>query len=434
MSNENIPPAATPSEDAVAPARPADKPVELDANRKGLQAYLAPGASDWAPLNEEAYIVLKGEPPPDPARIVSNRTALSDMLAVALQVPNLGFLAGSGTSLGAPGGPSMWDLWKRSMCTPGSGDPTEAAARVMDVVRYKEIINPNIEHFLSQCDAYLAFNKDATVEGLISEVKAVILDACSAFLRAPNADISAYRQLLQKLARRRVRDPRLKVFTTNYDMCFETAASDLGMMAIDGFSYTRRRRFDGKHFSYDIVRRESEGHEFAEGVFQLLKLHGSVSWSREGNYIYEDTAPTPANACLIYPAKGKYQQAFLQPHLELLSRYLEFLRQPNSCLIVAGFGFNDDHLSEPIFSAIQSNPSLKLILCDFQCITHLHNRGHHGSSDYWGRFHELAKRGLDIHFISGSFSDLISHIPHLRTASPAEQLANAVRCLGSQNA
>jgi len=434
MSNENAPPAVTPSEAAVVPSPAADKPVELDANRKGLQAYLAPGASDWAPLNEQAHIVLKGAPPSDPARIVSNRTALSDMLAAALQVPNLGFLAGSGTSLGAPGGPSMWDLWKRSMCTPGSGEPTEAAARVMDVVHYKETINPNIEHFLSQCDAYLAFNKDATVEEFVSQVKAVILDACSAFLRAPTADISAYRQLLQKLARRRVRDPRLKVFTTNYDMCFETAASDLGMMAIDGFSYTRRRRFDGKHFSYDIVRREAEGHEFAEGVFQLLKLHGSVSWSREEKDIYEDAAPTPANACLIYPAKGKYQQAFLQPHLELLSRYLEFLRQPNSCLIVAGFGFNDDHLSEPIFSAIQSNPSLKLILCDFQCITHLHNRGHHGSSDYWGRFHDLAKRGLDIHFISGSFSDLVSHIPHLRTASPAEQLANAVRRLGSQNA
>ncbi|RWU17260.1 SIR2 family protein [Pseudomonas alkylphenolica] len=319
------------------------------------------------------------------------------------------------------------------MCNPGTWDLTQQARQVMEAVRYLETTNPNIEHFLSQCDAYLAFNDDATVKVFVSDVKAVILDACSAFLRAPAADISAYRQLLQKLARRRVRDPRLKVFTTNYDMCFETAASDLGMMTIDGFSYTRRRRFDGRHFSYDIVRRETEGHEFAEGVFQLLKLHGSVSWSRDGKEIYEDAAPTPANACLIYPAKGKYQQAFLQPHLELLSRYLEFLRQPNSCLIVAGFGFNDDHLSEPIFSAIQSNPSLKLILCDFQCIMHLHNRGFHGSSDYWGRFHDLARRGLDIHFISGSFSDLVSHIPHLRTASPAEQLANAVKRLGGQN-
>ncbi|ROL68121.1 SIR2 family protein [Pseudomonas protegens] len=406
--------------------------MELDGNRRGLQAYLAPGALAWSPLDEAAFTILKGAPPTDPLQISSNRSALSDMLTAALQIPNLGFLAGSGTSLGAPGGPGMGDLWKRSMCETGTWTLTELAGQVAGTVRYHETLNPNIEHFLSQCDAYLAFNDDAAVRAFVSDVKAIILDACSAFLRAPNADISAYRHLLQKLARRRVRDPRLKVFTTNYDMCFETAASDLGMMAIDGFSYTRRRRFDGRHFTYDIVRREAEGHEFAEGVFQLLKLHGSVSWSRDGKEIYEDAAPTPANACLIYPAKGKYQQAFLQPHLELLSRYLEFLRQPNSCLIVAGFGFNDDHLSEPIFSAIQSNPSLKLILCDFQCITHLHNRGYHGSSDYWGRFHDLAKRGFDIHFISGSFSDLVSHIPHLRTASPAEQLANAVKRIGGQ--
>ncbi|RMV26930.1 hypothetical protein ALP12_05030, partial [Pseudomonas savastanoi pv. phaseolicola] len=132
-----------------------------------------------------------------------------------------------------------------------------------------------------------------------------------------------------------------------------------------------RRRFDGKHFTYDIVRREADSHEFAEGIFQLLKLHGSVSWSRDGHEIYEDSRPTPENACLIYPAKGKYQQAFLQPHLELLSRFLEFLRQPNSCLVVSGFGFNDDHLSEPIYSALQSNPSLKLILCDYSGISHV---------------------------------------------------------------
>lgn len=430
MPNDTAPPATPPF--VVPDLPPPLPPLELDGNRKGLKAYLAPGVSEWSPLDEAAFTILKGAPPADPVQISSNRAALSDMLTAALQIPNLGFLAGSGTSLGAPGGPGMGDLWKRSMCNAGTWTLTELAAQVAATVRYHETLNPNIEHFLSQCDAYLAFNDDADVRAFVSDVKAIILDACSAFLRAPNADISAYRHLLQKLARRRVRDPRLKVFTTNYDMCFETAASDLGMMAIDGFSYTRRRRFDGRHFTYDIVRREAEGHEFAEGVFQLLKLHGSVSWSRDGKEIYEDAAPNPANACLIYPAKGKYQQAFLQPHLELLSRYLEFLRQPNSCLIVAGFGFNDDHLSEPIFSAIQSNPSLKLILCDFQCITHLHNRGFHGSSDYWGRFHDLARRGFDIHFISGSFSDLVSHIPHLRTASPAEQLANAVKRIGGQ--
>lgn len=422
MLNEPAPPVAS----TLPPHAP--PPVPLAPDRMGLQAYLPPGG-EWLPLNDRAYTVLKGEAPTDPNQTAQYRSSLADMFSVALQVPNLGFLAGSGTSLGQVGGPSMGHLWSRAMCEPINNTLTQAAANVMDTVRYSNEA-PNIEHFLSQCDAYLSFNEDPHVRGFVSGVKAMILEACSTFLHTAQSDISAYRHLLQKLARRRVRDPRLKVFTTNYDMCFETAASHLGMVAIDGFSYTRKRRFDGKHFKYDIVRREADTHEFTEGVFQLLKLHGSVSWSRDGLEIFEDAAPSPESACLIYPAKGKYQQAFLQPHLELLSRYLEFLRQPNSCLVVAGFGFNDDHLSEPIYSAIQSNPSLKLILCDFQCINHVHNRGLFRSSPYWGRFHDLARQGFDIHFVSGTFSDLVSLIPHLRTASPAEQLANAVRRIG----
>lgn len=407
-------------------------PPPLDNTFRGQRAYLPPGVTEWKPLTEDAFKVLRSVEEAEDAQVRANRAELSEMFASALQIPNLGFFAGSGTSLGAVGGPSMWQLWQIAMCSDDQGTLTERADHVANTVRYTERVNPNIEHFLSHCDAYLAFNEDQVVNTFVNEVKAVILHACTNFMCNSNSDISAYRNLLQKLARRRVRDPRLKVFTTNYDMCFETAASDLGMVTIDGFSYTRKRRFDGKHFTYDIVRRESDSHEFAEGIFHLLKLHGSVSWGRDGSEIYEFLSPSPESACLIYPAKGKYQQAFLQPHLELLSRFLEFLRQPNSCLMVAGFGFNDDHLSEPIYSAIQSNPSLKLMLCDFNCIHHVHNRGFYGSSPYWGKFHDLAMNGFDIHFFSGSFSDLVNHIPHLRTASPAEQLANAVRRIGGR--
>ncbi|KMZ11486.1 Bipolar DNA helicase HerA [Candidatus Burkholderia humilis] len=97
---------------------------------------------------------------------------------------------------------------------------------------------------------------------------------------------------------------------------------------------------------------------------------------------------------------------------------------------MSGFGFNDDHLSEPILSAIQSNPSLKLILTDHRCIEHLHNQGFHGSSVYWKKFSDLASKGFDIHFIAGSFADVVNLIPSLQAMSPAEQLANAIRRLG----
>lgn len=68
--------------------------MEPDANRTRPKAYLAPGASDWAPLNDEAFISLKYVSPPVPAKIVANRTEMSDILATAPQIPNLDFFGG----------------------------------------------------------------------------------------------------------------------------------------------------------------------------------------------------------------------------------------------------------------------------------------------------------------------------------------------------
>lgn len=414
-------------------------------NLDGKLAYLKPRSTDWQPLSTKSLLLLK-DPSENNERsltddekkiLAQTKQYINDVLLKSLQLPNLAFFAGSGTSLDEVNGPSMWDLWRKSMwLEPDSKKGDEHfevlksnAEAVMNKVKYAEKINPNIEHFLSQCDAYLIFNKDKAVETLLNNVKSIILDECSSFIDLPDSNISAYENLLQKLARRRVRDPRLKVFTTNYDMCFETAASNLGMMVVDGFSYTRKRRFDGSYFNYDVVRRENESHEFIEGVMHLYKLHGSVSWERSESDIIESISPTPEKAVLIYPAKGKYQQAFIQPHLELLSRFLELLRKPNTCLIMAGFGFNDDHLSEPVISAIKSNPSLKLIIADYKAASHINNPTD-STSPYWAKLASLAAQGSDIHFFNGAFSDFVSLIPHLRALTPAEQLAKAVQQAG----
>ena len=413
----------------------------------GRFAYLKPKSKTWQPLSKESLLLLNNPSEEkdreldadESRRLTQTIHHLNDILLKSLQLPNLSFFAGSGTSLAEVNGPSMWDLWRESMWTAPNSKKHEPdfekidpkAKAVMDTVRYSEVINPNIEHFLSQCDAYLLFNEeDKTVQDFLIKIKEIILEKCSSFIDTPSSDISAYENLLQKLARRRVRDPRLKVFTTNYDMCFETAASNLGMMVVDGFSYTRKRKFDGSYFNYDVVRRESDNHEFIEGVIHLYKLHGSVSWERNNEGIIESSSPSPDKAVLIYPAKGKYQQAFIQPHLELLSRFLESLRKPNTCLIMAGFGFNDNHLSEPIISAIKSNPSLKLIIADFKAASHINNPTT-ATSPYWATLAQLALQGYDIHFINGSFSDFVSIIPHLRALTPAEQLVKAVRQAGN---
>ncbi len=419
-----------------------NKELDLD----GQQAYLRPGNPAWQPLTEDALEAIFAvnapvEDTPDARKkcLADSKQSLSDALSGGLQLPNLALFAGSGTSLGEVGGPSMWDLWRRCMWespeVPDGHDDfgvlKDQASAVCEQVKYDIGDSPNIEHFLSQCEAYLGFNDDGAVSKFLIEVKSIILGECSSFIEGGNCDLSSYQTILQRLARRRVRDPRLKIFTTNYDLCFEVSSAQLGMVLVDGFSYTQESIFDGRYFDYDFVKRESDSHEFVEGVFQLYKLHGSVSWERRDGSVYQSVNPKAEDAALIYPAKGKYQQSFVQPHLELFSRYIESLRKPNSCILVAGFGFNDDHLSEPIISAIKSNPGLRLIVADRNACSNIsRSRSGEAVSPYWAELADLSGKGFDIHVLNLSFSELANTIPNLRALSPAERLSKEVRMAG----
>jgi len=149
-----------------------------------------------------------------------------------------------------------------------------------------------------------------------------------------------------------------------------------------------------------------------EGVFQLFKLHGSVNWARSASGDIEvKTNPTPESACLIYPAKGKYQQSYVQPHLELVSQYFSALREPNTCLIVAGFGFNDDHLSEPILAAVRTNPYLRLIIVN-PSVDDITSRAKEPNR-FWETLYSLAKQREDVWLINASFSEFSEMIPDL---------------------
>ena len=85
---------------------------------------------------------------------------------------------------------------------------------------------------------------------------------------------------LRRIARRPARLPRTQLYTTNYDLAFETAASRTGFAVIDGFSHTAPQRFDSGYFDVDLALRDRQraasAVEWMPNVLQLLKLHGSV--------------------------------------------------------------------------------------------------------------------------------------------------------------
>lgn len=368
--------------------------------------------------------------------VKNNQEALNSMLVNSLQMQHVVVFAGSGTSLGPVGGPSMWNLWDNCVnSNPDSGQAErkqkEDATRVIKTVAYlTNSDGENIEALLSRCEAYLQVKEDDSVATFVKNSKSIILDKCSSFINNDNAQkLEAHQRFLHRLSRRRTRDSRMKLFTTNYDLCFELAAGKQGLVILDGFSFTQPRVFDPRFFLYDIVQKSTPSDETGtplEGVFQYLKLHGSVNWSRsEQRGIEIQEKPDPENACLIYPAKGKYQQSFLQPHLELISQYLSALRQANTCMVVVGFGFNDDHLSEPILAAVRTNPHLRLIIVDPSA----KKKAEAEENKYWKAFAEMSKQGDDIWMINADFQEFTRLIPDLKSLTPSQQLVKDIKQL-----
>jgi len=410
----------------------------------GKPRFFGPEGDAWKDLT---VVVPDGTDTDVEQRIVAAaKTAkeeLKDLLLSSLQMQHVIVLAGSGTSLGpVTKGPSMWTLWDYCVNADAGSEDTArtiapAAAKVIAEIGYEiDTEKENIEALLSRCEAYLQVKTSADVTNFITDSKKVILEKCSEFIEPTDADqLVAHRTFLHRLSRRRVRDSRLKLFTTNYDLCFETAAGMQGLVVLDGFSFAQPRRFDPRFFLYDIVRRPTNGDETGtplEGVFHIYKLHGSVNWARKTeNEIAVESKPSPESACLIYPATGKYQQSYVQPHLELVSQYFSVLREPNTCLIVTGFGFNDDHLSEPILAAVRTNPHLRLIIVN-PLSDDLTARPTE-KNKYWETLFSLAKQGEDVWLINANFGDFAEMIPDLKSLTPAQRLTRDIKTMADSN-
>ena len=278
---------------------------------------------------------------------------LNQLILNLLLSENLVILCGLGTSLclkdskGQHIAPTMADLWK-AVKDKANQKSIGYFEEIIDKVKYSLVADKNdnnkenIELLLSRCQLLQQLQPDTNLEEFITEAEAVIVDKCR-FVEK-DLKLEEHEAFLRKVARRSPRLPRTKIFTTNYDLCFETAASHSQFVIIDGFSHTYPQEFDGSYFDYDIVRRD-DNHDIPDyitNVFHLYKIHGSVDWAKKGNVIIkDDSAESP---CIIYPRQGKYQSSYEQPFLEMMSRFQMTLRQPNIGLLIIGFGFNDLHI------------------------------------------------------------------------------------------
>ena len=282
---------------------------------------------------------------------------------------NIAVLTAAGTSMenGIHGGKTRTELWESyedeinkiaNVFTSTDGPLKDKCTKILQ--------DKNIEDFLSFTILYEKLNgeiidKDDS-KNLRIKLENKIATACKLDLDETNQH---HQDFIRKLTARKPSEPRLQLYTTNYDTLFEQAARRMNYVIIDGFSLSYPRVFNGTNFDFDIVFREhtrvKQEESFVPNVFQLFKLHGSIDWEKntKGQILQKEKSDNP---CIIYPASEKYESSYDQPYFEMMSHFQQTLRKENTLLIVVGFGFKDKHIQNVIKEASLQNHNLHILI------------------------------------------------------------------------
>lgn len=339
---------------------------------------------------------------------------------------NLLILSGAGSSIGIGEGDKvgllMSQLWQKArdkyLIKDGEDIKEDGFKLICEAVEF-DISKWDLEALLSQIDGHCKFSKDKKVklnkkDVPLTEIRKQIFDliknCCS--LNMPLTGDFPHKQFLEKLLQRKQTNPRVKVFTLNYDLLFEYAANEVNAIVIDGFSFTMPRTFSGRYFDYDIVQREGsklqEEDNFIQRVFHLHKLHGSVNWKRNDNKKVVIDA-NPDNPLMVYPREAKYEDSYEQPYFEMMARFQRNLRLNNDTILVCiGYSFNDKHINAAIEEALNQNPGFRLAVIDPNFFSEKASE----------TLKEITKAAMDtdrIIMVSETFTDFANHFPEIKT-------------------
>jgi len=175
---------------------------------------------------------------------------------------------------------------------------------------------------------------------------------------------------------------RINVFTTNYDLFLEDAASrNNNLLFNDGFNKRMNvwadLEFDAGSYNYSVnATGNLYNYKVELPTVNLIKLHGSLSWERfRGKLTYNIGEMKPfdfassdelkdwvLSHALILPRKEKFKETLLENvYYDLLRMFSNELDKEATLLIVFGFSFADEHLETLTKKALR-NATLKLLI------------------------------------------------------------------------
>lgn len=209
-------------------------------------------------------------------------------------------------------------------------------------------------------------------------------------LTDPSVKTSGHIPFLSKLIARDTNLGRTHLFTLNYDTLFEQALEELGIQYFDGFSGKAASRFDPSVYGLDIYYpgdvAEGKVRRFNK-FLQFYKLHGSIHWifddgvyraqHRDLSFAQDYRIGTvdekaeflqseqfkKIGSFGILPTSQKFSQTLDMPFSHLFRLLHARLNQPQTFLLVMGYGFGDEHVTRIIETALM-NPSLIMLVVE----------------------------------------------------------------------
>lgn len=217
----------------------------------------------------------------------------------------------------------------------------------------------------------------------------------------------------------------VNIFTTNMDIFLDVNLDRLGLEFNDGFSGKFKQIFDTSNYQKSFFKNSSQYSVSSElPLFNLFKLHGSITWDKSSEFeirynegaevlvslskmlfpinelialtrddagkviarnytelkeelikrdfagldvgLYEKFIEEYDKLVMINPTKEKFENTTLRlEYYEQMRMYSNILERENSVLFVTGFSFADEHIKEITRRALNSNPTLLIVVFSF---------------------------------------------------------------------
>lgn len=335
-----------------------------------------------------------------------------EKLKDVIQDSNLNFLIGSGASVPFFSTLGSIETWLTDLQElPGLDDDVKEYVKASIYKSYFDVAmgtNDLIRDYTSDSNGYAA--DYSTPENRLQNVMLTYVN----FLSSINEII--YERRSNTVTK------QVNLFTTNIDLFLEKTIEELELQFNDGFYGIFNKKFSLSNFKKSYFQKSSHYDNISElPVFNLLKVHGSVNWKKEGENILFDNleivgrvkasitgcdfldikglndaswgdndrditiqeicdsidggVPTPDCSAfiseyeqlqIVNPTKGKFKDTtFNKNYYEMLRFYSNELEKEATSLFILGFSLADEHIREITIRAIKSNPTLFVFICSY---------------------------------------------------------------------